>query len=248
MESLPLFSSGFLLAVSCALLLGIAKSGIKGIAVFIVTGLALAYGSFESTGILMPMLIFGDTFAVIYYKKHVTWKYIKILIPWMIVGVLLGVIFGNNIPESLFKYSMVTIVLTSVGMMYFWESKSNKKIPSHKRFGISMGILAGFTTMVGNLAGAFSNIYFLAMRLPKNEFIGTAAWLFFIINLFKVPFHIWVWKTINMESLQISIRLLPFVATGLMIGILLVKKINDTRYRKLILILTAIGGLALLIK
>ena len=82
-----------------------------------------------------------------------------------------------------------------------------------------MGIMAGFTTMVGNLAGAFSNIYFLAIKLPKNEFIGTAAWLFFIINLFKVPFHIWSWGTISYSSFQISMSLIPGVFVGFSLGI-----------------------------
>jgi len=107
-------------------------------------------------------------------------------------------------------------------------------------------LLAGFSTMVGNLAGAFSNIYFLAIKLPKNEFIGTAAWLFFIINLFKVPFHIWVWETINLESLKISLTLIPAVISGLLLGVFLVKKINNNKYRKLILIFTGLGGLAIL--
>ena len=109
-----------------------------------------------------------------------------------------------------------------------------------------MGILAGFTTMVGNLAGAFSNIYFLAMQLPKNTFIGTAAWLFFIINTFKLPFHIWSWETINQSSILKSLELVPFVILGLFVGVYLVKNINDEGYRKLILLFTALGGVAIL--
>jgi uncharacterized membrane protein YfcA len=124
--------------------------------------------------------------------------------------------------------------------------QKDKTIPSHWTFGGSMGLLAGFTTMIGNLAGAFSNIYFLAMRLPKNNFIGTAAWLFFLINSFKVPFHIWSWETINSKSIFISLQLVPFVLIGLVAGVFLVKKIENDSYRKLILLFTAIGGIAIL--
>jgi hypothetical protein len=140
---------------------------------------------------------------------------------------------------------MALIILFSVGMMYYWGKKKNKKVPTHWSFAASTGLLAGFSTMVGNLAGAFSNIYFLAIKLPKNEFIGTAAWLFFIINLFKVPFHIWIWETINLESLKISLTLIPAVISGLLLGVFLVKKINNDKYRELILILTGLGGLAI---
>ena len=234
-----------MIAFSAALLLGIAKSGIKGLAILIVTGLALVYGAKESTGILMPLLICGDILAVIYYKRHVKWVYLIKLLPWMVAGVLVGVVFGKDLPEDLFKSGMAMIILISVAMMYYWERKKDRKVPNHLSFAALMGMMAGFTTMVGNLAGVFSNIYFLAIKLPKNEFIGTAAWLFFIINLFKVPFHIWSWGTINLASFQISLSLIPAVILGFMFGVSIVKKIKNDRYRQLILLLTGLGGLTI---
>lgn len=239
-------SINLIIAPFCAFLLGVSKSGIKGIAALIVTGFAIVYGAKNSTGVLMPLLLVGDVFAITYYKRHVKWNYIFKLIPWMVFGVILGVIGGNQISENLFKFGMVSIILFSISLMYYWENKKDKTIPKHWSFACFMGILSGFTTMVGNLAGAFSNIYFLAMQLPKNTFIGTAAWLFFIINTFKVPFHIWSWETINYSSILKSIQLVPFVIFGLITGVFLVKKINNERYRKLILFLTAIGGILFL--
>jgi len=241
-------SLAFTIALGAALLLGIAKSGIKGLAVLIVTGLALVYGAKESTGILMPLLICGDILAVIYYKRHVKWIYLIKLLPWMVLGVLVGVVLGKDLPEDLFKSGMAVIILLSVVIMYYWERKKDRKVPTHWSFAALMGMMGGFSTMVGNLAGAFSNIYFLAIKLPKNEFIGTAAWLFFIINLFKVPFHIWSWGTINRTSFQISLSLIPAVIAGFCLGIFLVKKINNDKYRQLILLLTGLGGLAILLQ
>ena len=77
----------FLLAALGAFLLGIAKSGVKGIAVFIVILFVFAFDAKASTGILMPLLIGGDIFAIVYYKKYAHWKFVFILIPWMILGV-----------------------------------------------------------------------------------------------------------------------------------------------------------------
>lgn len=239
-------SLNFFIAAFCAFLLGISKAGIKGIASLIVTGLALVFGAKESTGILMPLLLVGDVFAITYYKRHLQKKHLFKLLPWMVIGVLIGVAGGTYISERIFKYGMASIILFSVALMYYWENKKDKTVPSHWTFGGSMGLLAGFTTMIGNLAGAFSNIYFLALRLPKNNFIGTAAWLFFLINAFKVPFHIWSWETINKSSVIISLKLVPFVIIGLVMGVFLVQKIENEHYRKLILLFTAIGGIAIL--
>ena len=102
--------------------------------------------------------------------------------------------------------------------------------------------------MIGNLAGSFANIYFLAMRLPKNEFIGTAAWLFFIINVFKLPFHIFVWETVTVNSFMLNLLLIPGIVLGFFTGVSLVKRINNSNYRKFIFVVTAIGALIILLR
>jgi uncharacterized protein len=238
----------WILAASAAFILGISKAGIKGIAIIIVTMMALAFGARESTGLLVPLLVAGDIFAVIYYNRHTRWAYIVKFLPWMLLGLLAGVLTGNEIPEQTFKWVMVVVILGSVVMMYWWDRRKSKAVPTHWAFGGFIGLLAGFTTMIGNLAGAFSNIYFLAMRLPKNEFIGTAAWLFLIINVVKLPFHYYVWKTISAESLLINLYLVPPILVGLFVGVWLVRLLQEGFYRKMILLLTAVGAVLILFR
>lgn len=229
-------------------LLGLSKSGIKGIGIVLVIILAFVFGEKASTGILLPMLICADIMAVIYYNRHANWKYIRKLIPWMAIGVLVGVWLGSSISEVLFKRTMAIIIIVSVLIMFYTESRKSSLIPTNKLFSISAGFFAGFSTMIGNLAGPIANVYFLAMRLPKNEFIGTAAWLFFIINVFKLPFHFLVWKTVTKESLILNVALFPVIFIGFISGIWIVKQISNVNYRRLILIITAIGGVFMLIK
>lgn len=231
-----------------AFFFGWSKAGIKGLGIFLVTLMALSFGSKNSTGIVMPLLMVGDVFAIIYYRKYVLWKYILILLPSILVGILLGVWIGKNMPEAYFKRVMSVIIISSVGVMYYWEKRRDIHIPQSKLFGYGMGLMAGFTTMIGNLAGAFSNIYFLAMRLPKNNFIGTAAYLYFIINLVKFPFHLFYWQTITAETLMLNLKVIPFQILGLITGVFLVRKIQDEMFRKIILILTAAGALFILFR
>ncbi|UOB17612.1 sulfite exporter TauE/SafE family protein [Abyssalbus ytuae] len=231
------------LAVFASFLLGVSKSGLKGIGVIIVTIFALVFGGKVSTGIIAPLLLVGDVFAIIYYRRHVQWHYLFKLLPWMIIGVLIGVVVGKDLPEYIFKKGMAVLIFISVLIMFWWDYKHVKQVPSNYFFGASMGLLSGIATMIGNLAGAFANIYFLALRLPKNHFIGTAAWLFFIVNLFKIPFHVFYWKTINFSTLQINLLIVPALIIGLFTGIVLVSKIKDMNFRRIILILTAVGTL-----
>lgn len=238
----------WILALVCAFIFGISKAGIKGIAIIAIPLMAIAFGGKASTGIVLPMLIMGDIFAVWYYSRHAQWGYLWKLLPWVLSGVLIGVWVGDKIPEALFKQIMATIILLSVGILFWWDRQKVKRIPNQRWFGITMGLLVGFTTMVGNLAGPFANIFFLAMQLPKEKFIGTTAWLFFIVNLFKVPFHIFVWGTITVESFVLDLTLLPGILLGLFIGIRLVKYIKEHHYRQLILVLTAIGAILIFVQ
>lgn len=229
-------------------ILGLSKSGIKGIGIPIVIVLAFVFGEKASTGILLPMLIFADIFAVIYYNKHAQWQYIKKLLPAMVIGVLVGVWIGNDISEVIFKRIMAVIIIGSVFIMFYMENRKSNTVPTTKWFSNSAGFLAGFTTMVGNLAGPISDIYFLAMRMPKNEFIGTAAWLFFIINVFKLPFHIFVWNTVSVETLVLNSVLIPAVIIGFFLGAYIVKLISNVNYRRFVFIVTALGGIIMLFR
>ena len=81
-----------ILSILASIIVGISKAGVKGIGVFFVILLAYAYEPKISTGILLPLLIVGDLFAIIYYKKNIVWKYIFQLIPWMAIGVFFATV------------------------------------------------------------------------------------------------------------------------------------------------------------
>jgi hypothetical protein len=86
------------------------------------------------------------------------------------------------------------------------------------------------------------------MRMTKNEFIGTAAWIFLFMNLFKLPFQVFYWKNITSQSLQVDAVLVPTLALGFWLGLKLVGRIRDEQYRKLVILLTLIGSVMMLIK
>lgn len=236
-----------LLALS-AFFIGLAKAGLKGIDMLNVTLMAIVLGGKASTGVVLPLLCAADLMAVRYYHRHAEWKHFRKLMPWMVVGVLVGVFSGKYMDESVFRKVMATIIVITVVIMLYLEIRKTMIVPSNKWFVSGMGLISGFTTMIGNLAGAFANIYFLAMRMPKNNFIGTAAWVFMVINLFKLPFQIFVWKNVTLSTLKTDALLLPALVTGFLLGIKLVALIKDSSYRRLIIALTFIGAVFIFLK
>jgi uncharacterized membrane protein YfcA len=231
-----------------AFIIGLAKAGLRGIDMLNVTIMAIVFGGKASTGIVLPLLCAGDIAAVLYYNRHAQWHHFWRLIPWMAAGILIGVYTGKDLNESLFGKLMALIIISTVFIIVWMELRRSVKVPANRFFVAATGLSAGFTTMMGNLAGAFSNIYFLAIRLPKNDFIGTAAWVFLVINLFKLPFQIFYWKNITAYSLRTDAVLLPALAAGFLCGLWTVKRIRDESYRKAVIVLTLIGALTIFLK
>ena len=91
---------------SAAFLIGMAKSGIKGLGPFYVLLMSQVFGSKASTGIIVPLFVIGDLFAVIYYNRHTRWTYLWKLLPWMALGVFLGTWLGKDLPEEIFRQIM----------------------------------------------------------------------------------------------------------------------------------------------
>jgi uncharacterized membrane protein YfcA len=240
--------SNWILILLAAFIIGLSKAGLKGIDMMNVTIMAIVFGGKASTGIVLPLLCFADIMAVIYYNRHAEWNHFWKLVPWMFVGILIGVYVGKDMDEVIFKRIMAVIIILTIAIVIGMEFRKTPSLPSNKLFGISMGLVSGFTTMIGNLAGAFSNIYFLAMRMPKNNFIGTAAWVFLVVNLFKLPFQVFYWKNINMATLKTDLFLIPALVTGFWLGVVIVARIREDNYRKIVIVLTLIGAIFIFLK
>jgi len=232
-----------LLLACVAFFVGMAKTGVSGISMFSVPLLALAFGGKASSGLMLPLLIMADVFAVIYYHRSANWYYLKKLFPWAALGVIMGTVIGQYVNDQFFRQLMGLIIFVSLVLMIWQEQSKKVNIPDYMWFAVLMGLLGGITTMVGNLAGVVMALYLLSMRLPKNEYIGTAACFFLVVNLFKVPFHVYVWETITIDSFLLNLVSLPFIALGAFAGVAIVKRIPNTQYRWWVISMTALAAI-----
>jgi uncharacterized membrane protein YfcA len=241
-----LSSFQWLLVGLCGMMIGLAKTGVFGTQLLIVPIMAGIFGGKPSAGLVLPMLITADIFAVTYYKRYAEWKYILKLLPWTFAGVLVGALFGNAISDVQFQRTIGLMVIIFISMM-IWQDirKKDVAVPDYWWFSALMGSAGGFSSMVGNAAGPVMSMYFLSMRLPKNNYIGTWAWFFFLMNLIKVPFHIVLWKTIHLQSLSFDLLMIPPIILGALLGIRIVKFIPEKGYRVLIMAATFVAALLL---
>lgn len=236
------------LAVISGMVIGMSKAGLTGLTLMFIPLMAISFGGRASTGLLLPMLVVGDIFAVAWYRRHAEWKYLLKILPSAVVGLGVGVAVGGRLSDDGFRYLLGGIILALLALMV-WQDvrKKEPQYPQALWFAIVAGLAAGFTTMIGNAAGAITSIYLLAMRLPKNSFIGTVAWFFLIINLLKVPLQVFFWENISAGTLTFNAIMVPAIAVGAAIGILAAGKIPEKVYRVFVMVMTGAAGLLLFV-
>jgi len=228
------------------ILIGMSKTGVPGAGMISIPLMVIIFGSKASTGILLPILIIADLFAVYHYNRYANWRHLKKLLPVTLLGVILASVVGHVISDALFQTIMTIIIFIALSLMVWQEKNQQTAIPTSPWFIIFIGITGGFASMMGNIAGPIMALYLLAMRFPKNEFIGTGAWFFLCINIIKLPFHLFVWQTIDINTLGFNLIMVPAIALGAFIGIKSISKIPEKEFRYFVIFITFVGAVGMI--
>jgi uncharacterized membrane protein YfcA len=250
MNEINFTQTQWLLALLAAFCVGLSKGGLSAFGMFAVLLLAEILPARASTGFLLPLLIFADFFAVAAFRKHAQWPHIIRLIPPAFGGVIAAYVwmhYYRHIPDSVFKPMIGWVVLFMVVLQWVRTQKEDllEKVPESRIFGWVMGAACGITTMLANAAGPVSTMYLLAMRLPKWEFVGTGAWFFLIVNLFKVPFS-YDLGLISGLSLGRNAVLFPAILAGVALGRFVLGRLSQKLFENLLLAFTALAALRLI--
>ena len=241
----------WLLAAAAAYLVGLSKTGIAGLGVLAVALFASALPPRESTGIVLIVLISADIVAVAAYRRDVSWPHLLRLFPWAALGIVVGFLVMGRMDALMTQRLIGAILVVLMGVQLYRRQQARRRQPppetaqAHPFWAALTGVSAGFTTMVANAAGPIMIVYLLAMRLPKLVFMGTSAWYFFVLNVFKVPFS-YSLGLINAASLTISLALIPFAVLGAISGRVLIRYIDQSLFELLAIGLTLLAGLRLL--
>jgi uncharacterized membrane protein YfcA len=230
------------LGILVAVLTGVAKTGVPGLGILIVPLMVLAVGDARlSAGWLLPMLCTADIFAVIYWRRHAAaWRLFR-LTPWVVAG-MIGGAFALRLNERTIRPLVGIIVLIMLGM-HLWR-RCRSSLTTEVGYPSVYGVTAGFATTVANAAGPVMSLYLLGKRLPKEEFVATGAWFFFVINLAKLPIYGWN-GLITRSGLAFDLAMIPAVVVGAMAGRKIVNALSPQLFETLVLILTALSTLLL---
>jgi uncharacterized membrane protein YfcA len=231
-----------ILGAGAAFFVGLAKTGMPGGAIPAVAMMAQAFPDDTklSVGALLPILIVGDLFAVAWYRRHAQWSRLWHLLPYVAAGMVPGYLVLAWIDTGGLRVLLGLLVLILL-VLEIWRRRLGwLELPRRWWFTAVAGILAGFGTTVGNAAGPVMSIYLLSHGLQKQEFVGTAAWFFFLVNVSKVPLF-WGLGMITTGTMGFGLVILPMVAVGAFGGLYLLRWIPQKAFD---LIVLALAGLA----
>ena len=237
----------WLLAIAGALALGVGKAGLSGTSLLYVIIFAFLFGARESTGVVLPMLLVGDVCAVSAFHQHARWDYVRRMLPPACIGIVAAVWWMRGLSDAAFRpiVGWIILVLTALQVVRTLRPQWFGDMPHSRGFAWAMGLIAGAMTMLANAAGPVFAIYCVAIGLPKRELVGTTAWLFFIINAFKVPFS-YALGLISGASLLFNLALAPAVVAGVLGGRWIIGRIPQRLFDHLILVFAALAALRLI--
>ena len=233
-----------LLGAGSAFLIGFSKTGIPGAGMPAITLMADAFRDETklSVGAMVPLLILGDLIAVLFYRRHANWHRLLEVLPYIILGMLPGYFVLQHMQSETLRTLIGILILGLLGVHVVCQRLGWETVLDRTWFTGLMGLVAGFGTVVGNAAGPAMSIYLLSKKLDKHEFIGTSAWLFFLVNSSKVPFQLMM-GVITPRTLRLDICVVPVLIAGVILGLIVHKRIPQKAFDRLVLLLTTAAAL-----
>ncbi len=236
-----------LLVAAVAFLIGLSKGGLGGTAGALATPLlALVLPADEVIGLILPILMLADIFAVALHWGHWNRKLVLLLIPGALVGVLIGTVLITNAPTETLR-TLLGIIVLIFALYKIFEKRILRTLEYKSRdwHGIVAGTITGFSSALAHTGGPPVSIYLLMQEVSPRVFIATSALFFFILNWIKVPFYFYA-DLFDFETLKQIAWILPLVPIGVVTGRWLARRFDRSTFEQIIVVLLLINALLLI--
>jgi uncharacterized membrane protein YfcA len=238
-----------------AVVVGFSKTAIPGAGLLAVPLVASIVEGRLIAGASLPLLLVADVFAVSWYRHHTRWELLRPLAIWVAVGFGFGIAFfvavGNDL--RLIDIAIGVIILVMVVIQVWRMIRRRPPQPARPRDAVVYGSAGGFTTFVSNSAGPVMNTYLVGLGLDKDEQVGTSAWFYFSVNLAKIPLYVALGYLttgghfFTREVLLWNVCMIPAIVAGVYAGRWMLPRISQEAFVIIVLVLSALGGIRLLL-
>ena len=242
-----LLDSVYVYATLAALLVGLSKTGVPGVGILQVPLMVFVVGDAkDSVGVLLPVLMVADAISIFYYGKYTQWKKILALAPWIALGIGVGTYALIKTDRSVFGPALGGLVLCMAVFDLCKNRINADALVHHPTLRSGVGIATGFATTLGNAAGPIMNLYLVSHKLSKEAFLGVTCWLFFLINLTKLPIYISL-DMVRIDTLKFNLMMVPGILVGAILGKWMLPKLSQKWFNKLVVIFAILSAIKLIL-
>jgi uncharacterized membrane protein YfcA len=243
-------STGVFIVITASVffLIGLSKGGLGGTIGALATPLmVLILPADQVIGLLLPVLMFADIFAVALHWKLWNGRFIFLLLPGAIVGVTVGTLFITNAPTETLR-TLLGFIILLFALYKLFESRIMGRITYHSRnwHGILAGTVAGFSSALAHTGGPPVSIYLLMQDVRPRVFIATSVLFFLILNWIKVPYYFYAQLFDFQRLLQIA-WLLPLVPLGVWFGRWAAVRVSKQTFDRIIIFILVINACLLIL-
>src|SRR5215216_5936178 len=227
------------------LMIGFAKGGFGGLGALLTPILALVLPVASAVGVLLPMLIVGDVFAVYMYWKEWDLDLVKRMLPAGIVGALAGTFLLSSVSPDGLRIVLGIFVLVSVAYKFLSDRIQAIRYEPRLWHAPAAGLLSGVASGMFNSGGPPFNSYLLLQKLKARPFIATTAIYFALLNLIKVPGFLYT-GVLNLPLLFSLWWVILFIPLGIWVARMTLTHLSPSAFEWIIIILLIFSSLWLL--
>jgi uncharacterized membrane protein YfcA len=229
----------FIIVVSgVAFLVGIAKGGFGGLmGELAVPLMALVMPVDRVIGLVLPILMIGDLFAIAFHWRRWNGRLILLLLPGAVVGVTIGTLFITNAPTESLRLALgIIILIFAVYRVLEKRILGSLQYESRNWHGLLGGTITGFSSALAHTGGPPVSIYLLMQNISPSAFVATAALFFFTLNWIKVPYYYFA-QLFDFQRLWGVAWVVLIVPLGAWFGRWISEKIDPKSFERFILVL-----------
>ncbi len=235
-----------------AIMIGLSKGGFGGpVFVALLTPLlTTAIPTGQAVGIVLPLLIFGDIFAVWIYWRKWDMRQIKLLLPASIIGIILGEILllslANNNQNELLRRILGLFTLLAVLYKVGSARITSLQYHPHNWHGHLAGWATGFGSALANVGSPPFTAYMLLQNVDPMTFLGTSSLFFAIVNVAKLPITLLSKNVLDIQQFLSIVWVLPLIPIGIWFGKKFTMWISPKGFENFMLVLLFIMSLIML--
>ncbi len=208
--------------------------------------LALWFPARQVVSYSTPMFLANALITLVNYRKH--WKVPRTLwtIPWVLIGILIGVHFLVVVSGRGLDILIAAIALTFVSYEVYRRASGRQMSGISSWLSLPIGVLAGAVSALSNIGGTLLSLYVLSPEVTPAGFIGSLALLYVMMTGAKFGLF-WFHHLLGWQALVWSLPSIPAIMLGAWAGKTLNRLIRPSIFRPLVVGVILLSSVLLLV-